>query len=171
MSIDDKRHRRYLVIQLSTAQQSIDISIPDSRGLLGIELTGYQFSGAPVIAGVPVSLAYYVAFTDSTTSTELLATNNGTPLAGVSGVPCQLTGAFTSQQYDTPRLMASRAISQYGLPANMRLNVSVRDELGQLAVFTAGRIYCNLVYDQYNSIDMSASVTRSQLPFLSASYK
>jgi len=171
MCIDDKRHRRYLTIQLSSAQQSIDISIPDTRGLLGIELAGYQFVGVPVAAGVPVSLAYYVAFTDSACPTEMVATNNGTPLAGVSGVPCQLTAAFTSQQYDTPRLMASRSTTVHGLPTNMRLNVSVRDETGALATFTQARIYCNLVYDQFNTLDMTAAITRSHLPFLSASYK
>jgi len=171
MCIDDKRHRRYLVIQMNSAQESLDVSIPDTRGILGIELAGYQFIGAPVAAGVPVSPAYYVAFTDSANSTELVATNNGTPLAGVSGIPCQLSGAFTNQQYDTPRLMATRPISAYALPSNMRLNVSIRDESGQLAVFTYARIYCYIVYDLVNTLDMTASVTRSHLPFLPASYK
>ena len=77
MCIDDKRHRRYLVVQLSAASQSLDISIPDSRGMVAIELAGYQFAGVPVVAGLPYSPAFYVGFTDCATPTETLATNNG----------------------------------------------------------------------------------------------
>lgn len=161
MCIDDKRHRRYLVVQLPTASESLDISIPDSRGLIGIELMGYQFTGVPVIAGAPYSLAFYIGFTDCNTPTEILATNNGTPLAGITGVPCPLQAAYTLQQYDTPRLMGTRMSSIPGLPSNMRLNVSVRDETGALATFTNGRLYCNLVYDRRSALDLSASVERT----------
>lgn len=161
MCIDDKRHRRFLVVQLNSAQESLDISIPDSRGIIGIEMAGYQFIGVPVVAGVPYSPAFYVGFIDCNTPTEMLASNNGTPLAAITGVPCQLEAAFTNQQYDTPRLMGVRMSSVPGLPSNMRLNVTVRDETGGLAVFSYGRIYCNIVYDRLTAIDLSASVTRN----------
>jgi len=148
MCIDDKLERRSAVFQLNANQTTFDISIPENRYLVSIELSGYQVAGAPVIAGVPASPAYYVAFENCNFPTEMIATNAGTALSGVNGIPLQLSAAFTNQQYDTPRLMSRRPSMAPGLPTSMRINASVRDETGALATFTWIRIYCNLVYDK-----------------------
>lgn len=157
MCIDDKRKRRDCVFQLNGPQQAVDLSIPDTNGLAFIELVGFQYSGVPVVAGVPYSLAFYLSLVNSFANTEMLATNNGTPMAGMSGVPCQLQAAWTNQTFDTPRRMATRHGMVY-LPVGTRVNVEIRDETGQLAQFTTGRIYCNLVYELAEVADMSKSI-------------
>lgn len=163
MCIDDKRRRVYCVIQLTgPIENGVDLTIQDTRGLIGLELTGYQFDGVPVVAGIPYSMAFFIGLKDCPLSSEMLVTNNGTPMAGVCGIPCQLATSYTTQQYDTPRLMGTRSNLQPGLPANTTINIDIRDDSGQSAQFTKGRIYCNLVYDQGNALDMSAAVTRSR---------
>lgn len=162
MCIDDNLERRYMVLQLPSNETQFVLSIPENRYLVKIELAGYQIAGAPIVAGVPVSPAYYAAFESLNFPTEMIATNNGTPLAGVSGIPLQLDSSFTSRQYDTPRIISRRYSSQPGLPCSVVLNVKVRDETGALAQMTWARIYCYLVYDKSSGLlDYSASSIRA----------
>lgn len=157
MCIDDKRKRRDLVLQLNGPQVTIDLSIPDTHGMAFVELAGFQFSGVPVIAGVPYSMGFYVSFNNTFVSSDMLATNNGTAMAGMNGTPCQLQAAYTNQLFDTPRRMATRVGSLY-LPTGTRMTIEVRDETGQLAQFSAGRIYCNLVYEVGEVADMQKGI-------------
>lgn len=151
-----------MVFQLNGNQTTLDISIPENRYLVKIELAGYQVAGAPVAAGVPVSPAYYVAFENTHFPTEMIATNQGTPLSGVNGIPLQLNAAFTNQQYDTPRMIAKRPSMAPGLPTSMRINVSIKDENGVLALFTWARLYCNLVYDKSIMLDYGSTFVRQE---------
>lgn len=152
-----RRRRDYAMINLTAGQtNAIQLSIPNFMGCIGFELMGYQFSGVQVIAGVPYSQAFYVAIEGPSFCTDQLVSNNGTPTAGVTGIPLPLTGAFTTQQYDTPRLFSHR-IGQPSLPGNGFIQVVIRDDSGNEAVFSTGRLYCNLVYG-FDTTDITIGV-------------
>lgn len=162
MCIDDKLERRCMVFQIDANQTTLDISIPENRYLVAIELAGYQVAGAPVLAGVPASPAYYVSFENCNFPTEMIATNAGTALSGVNGIPLQLQAAYTNQQYDTPRLMSRRPSMAPGLPCSVRIYVNVRDETNAFAQFTWLRLYCNLVYDKSKMLDYGLTFIRNE---------
>lgn len=161
MCVGDGLRRRHLVLSLSpstTGEQQFNLTGDDTQGLIALELWGYQFSGVPVVAGVPYSGAFYVGAQQSATASDLVVADQNSPIGTNLGVPCPLVAAWTSQQYDHARTIGRRR-GQSGLPGSSAIKIVVRDDLGQSAQFTAGQIYCNLVYQTTDFPDMERSST------------
>lgn len=163
MCVGDGLRRRYLVLTLApspvTGEQQFNLSGDDTQGLIALELTAYQFAGVPVIAGVPYSGAFYVGAQQCNTASDLVVSDQANPINSVIGVPCPLTSAFTSFQYDHARIMGRRR-GQSGLPGSSAIKIIVRDDTAQPAQFTAGQIYCNLVYQTTDFPDMERASER-----------
>lgn len=162
MCVGDGLRRRYLVLRLiptATGEQQFNLTGDDTQGLLAIELSGYQFSGVPVVAGVPYSGAFYVGTQQSAVSSDLIMGDQLSPIGSNMGVPCPLSAAWTSIQYDHARTMGRRR-GQSGLPTSSAMKIVIRDDLGAPAQFTQGQIYCNLVYQTTDFPDIERAGTR-----------
>ena len=157
MCIDDKKKRLHLVIKVTQALTTTQLNFPTSINLEFFELTGYQFVGVPVAAGVPYSPFFVVSLGSSSFFSENLITNIPAVQASL-GVVLPLGGSFTTQQYDTPRKMTSKnALVKFG-GASPVIEVRISDELGQAAQFTEGYLYCYAVYSE-TDCPVPASVT------------
>ncbi len=150
-----------IVLQLTSGgQQTITLTQPNMQGVEELQLTGYQFTGVPVPAGIPYSLAFYIALSGPTFNCESISSNNGTAIGGLSGIPVQLNASFTDYIYDPPRLLARRS-GMTTLPGSSYIVADVRDDTGAYAQFTSGRVYINAVYTTTGFPDITRSVTRN----------
>lgn len=158
MCIDGKTLRQPAVVALTPGlSQTLMLTIISTPGVMGIELTGYQFYGVTVAAGIPYSPYFSVGINHSNFSQPNLVTNSGTPAAGNNGLPLPLSGSTNIQQYDVPRALAYRS-GAIQLPTTTQLTFEIKDINGNQAQFTSGFLYCDIVYEKCNPIPLEKGV-------------